>query len=153
MSSNKVNELVQLIQNKVEAIAQTCVGEVSEKVLSETIEEVVYEGEFQPYGENPYIRRHTSEGGYGDEDSLKTVVDKNSDGSITVITTNEAVGVGSEYGERLDKIIEEGNPYLWKHKPPERPVFAIAKAKIRDNKKEIVNSIKNTLIANNIKVD
>lgn len=150
---SKIEDITALIQKKVGLIAQECVGTISENILAETIEEEVYEGEFQPYGENPYIRRHTSEGGYGDEDSLKTTIIQNDNGDITIVTTNEALAVGSEYGNRLDEIIEEGNPYLWKHKPPKRPVFAIAKAKIRDNKENIVNTIKKKLIANNIEVD
>lgn len=140
---NVAKNIEKKIFNKVETVVLEKVAPIAEEKLDEVIDEIVYDGEFQPYGKNPYKRREDN-GGYGDSNLIETniIVEEN---KITLVTTNKAVGAGDEAGERLDEIIEYGEKYGWYHVPPPRPVFATVKEEIRNSKDKIIEEIKNTL--------
>lgn len=134
------NRLQGVISTKIEQGASLGIEEVSKDVLIETIEEVVYEGEFQPYS---YERRGV-DGGYKDRENLKTSISSTENG-VVYSTTNETTGTGDAYGQKIDEIIETGKGYTWKRQPPARPVFATAKQKINERKNDIIFEIKRAL--------
>ena len=133
------------IKNKLYDNAVDEIGEISKDVLLETIEDIVYEGEFQPYGNNAYERRG-EDGGYKDRENIYNHLDEEKEGDmITISTTNETLGTHDAYGERIDEIIESGIGYTWKRVPPPRPVFQTAKDKISDEKNEIISVIERAI--------
>ncbi|MBM7835715.1 hypothetical protein [Clostridium sardiniense] len=124
MDFNNLKDLYSDISKKREIILET-LGEVASDVLDETIEKVVYDGDFQP---NFYERRYKNKG-YGDRENINTEII--SPGIIQI--TNETLANGDEKGERLDSIIEYGESYGWNRQPDERPVFDITKQKLNQS--------------------
>lgn len=144
---NNYDLLAQKLANKIKGRlydnAVDEIGEISKDVLLETIDDVVYNGDFQPYGDNAYVRRG-EDGGYKDRENVYNHLDEKDD-VITISTTNETLGTHDAYGERIDEIIETGIGYTWDRTPPPRPVFQTAKDRITDKKGEMVSIIKKSI--------
>lgn len=121
----ELGDLENILQNAKDEVLNI-MGETAREVLDETIQEVLYEGEFQP---TQYERRGDN-GGYGDINNMP--IDRID--SDTVMITNNTTGWDDAYGQRIDSIIESGIGYTWKHQPPSRPVFKITRDKLDKNK-------------------
>ena len=124
MDFNNLDELYLNLEKKKEFILGS-LGEYAKGVLSETIEEEIYNGDFQPR----YYQRRYKNGGFGDENNINI----NKISSDVIEITNDTLANGDDYGERLDSIIEEGN-YKWRRHPEARPVFEITNQKLNENR-------------------
>ena len=130
MDFNSLDELYLDVSKKCPSILEK-MGEVAEDTLENTINEVIYEGDFQP---KVYSRRYKNKG-FADINNI------NMDfiSSDTLEITNDTLANGSESGERLDNIIEYGQDYTWKRQPPPRPVFEITNEIL--NKSNILETV------------
>lgn len=129
-----------IIKNKLYDNAVDEIGDISEDVLLETIEDIVYEGDFQPYT----YQRRGEDGGYKDRENIYNHLDEVGD-MITISTTNETLGTHDAYGERIDEIIESSVGYTWLRTPPPRPVFGTAKDRMSDRKSEVISIVKKAI--------
>lgn len=130
MDFNSLDELYLDVSKKCPSILEK-MGEVAEDTLENTINEIIYEGGFQP---KVYSRRYKNKG-FADINNI------NMDfiSSDTLEITNDTLANGSESGERLDNIIEYGQDYTWKRQPPPRPVFEITNEIL--NKSNILETV------------
>lgn len=104
------------------------VGEEAGDLLHKNIQQMVYQGEFQP----TYYDRRGENGGYGDRENI--IVTPLQDGLICIenITKgNENEPYADAKGQRLDEIIEYGEGYTWNRQPLARPVFEFTETELR----------------------
>ena len=131
--------------NSIEALfadfQSTIITDVAPKVENE-VETVVQEESGYIYDEfdpTQYVRTFDFE----KRENIQSTTINNGD-EITITTMNNTLATGDEEGEFLDDIIEDGERYGWKNKPPKRPVFERSIERIK-NEQVIEGAIRSTL--------
>ena len=123
--------------------------DLNDTILQEVVpivEEVVHEKSTDIYDEftpTMYERRYENniKGSFGDREMINTEIDGNiKNGEINLITTNDSLANGSDRGDYLDDIIEDGERYTWSHQPPARPFAERAIEELHESNK-IENAI------------
>jgi hypothetical protein len=123
--------------------------DLNDTILQEVVpivEEVVHEKSTDIYDEftpTMYERRYENniQGSFGDREMITTqTVGSIKSGEINLITTNDSLANGSDKGNYLDDIIEDGERYTWSHKPPARPFAERAIEELHESNK-IENAI------------
>lgn len=123
--------------------------DLNDTILQEVVpivEEVVHEKSTDIYDEftpTMYERRYENniQGSFGDREMINTqTVGSIKSGEINLITTNDSLANGSDKGNYLDDIIEDGERYTWSHQPPARPFAERAIEELHESNK-IENAI------------